>query len=92
MDIVASSVIETTKGIYKSTVTKHSGNWEIWCTFLTHTGVKEKLLGGTKHRAKTTLVPQLTASVRRNQFGTTMKYKLLHGTSKDVILDVSASY
>ena len=81
-----------TKVIYKATVAKQSGNWDIWCTFLTHTGVEDKLLDGIQHGAKTTLVSSFVESVQRKQFVTTKKDKLLHGTVKAAISDISVPF
>ena len=56
LDIVASSVINTTGIISKATTTNQSGNRYRWYILLTHTGIEDKLLGGIQHRAKKTLV------------------------------------
>ena len=92
MDIVVSRIINTTKGISNATVTKQYGNWKIWCNFLTHAGVEDKLLDGIQYRAKTTLVSSLASLVWRKQFGTTNKSKLLYIAFNTAILDVSASF
>ena len=54
--------------------------------------MEEKFLDGIQNMAKTTLVSSFAASVQRNHFGKTKKAKLLHGTVKDVISDISASF
>ena len=81
-----------TEVITKSTVTKYYGNWEGWCKFLTHTGIKKKLLDGIPKGDKTILVLSFTAPVQRNQFGEKNKSKLLYGTVKAAVSDVSMSF
>ena len=81
-----------TEVIPKSTAIKQSSNWERWFTFLTQTGIKNIFLDGIPQGYKTILASSFTVSVDRNQFGTTSKFKLFHGTVKDAISDVSASF
>ena len=79
LDIIASSSLDAFNGITNATVTKQSGNWYRWGTFLKHTGIANKLLGGGPTRAEETLVSSFAASVRLNQFGTTRKRILQKG-------------
>ena len=92
MDSIASRSLDDSNSIYKSTATKNSGNWYRWCTLLKHSVIADNLLGGIPQDQTTTFVSSFTASVRQNQFGTTRKKILLHGTVKYIILDVSASF
>ena len=79
LDIIASGSLDAFNGITNATVTKQYGNWYRWGTFLKHTGIANKLLGGGPTRAEETLVSSFAASVRRNQFGTTRKRILQKG-------------
>ena len=92
LDIVTSSILDTTEGITKANVTKQSGNWERWYTFLTHTGVTNKFLNRLPQGEKKIMVASFAASVQRNQFGATRKPKLLHGTVKAAVLGLSTSF
>ena len=80
-----------TKVITKDAATKKSGNWEIWCTLLTHTGITNKLFNVIPQEEKTILVSSFAASVQSNQCGATYKPKLLHGTVKSSVSDISTS-
>ena len=46
LDIIASGSLDTSNVIAKSTVTNQSGKWDRWCTFLKHSGIADKFLGG----------------------------------------------
>ena len=91
LDIFTSSIPKMTERIDKATATKKSVNWEIWCTFLTHTGITNKFLDGIQKGENTILVSSFKASVWRNQFSAARKTKLLHGTIKATVLDISPS-
>ena len=79
LDIIASVSLDAFNGITNATVTKQSGNWYRWGTFLKHTRIANNFLGGGPTRAEETLVSSFAASVRRNQFGTTRKRILQKG-------------
>ena len=79
LDIIASGSLDAFNGITNATLTKQSGNWYRWGTFLKHTGFANKFLGGGPTRAEETLVSSFAASVQRNQFGTTRKRILQKG-------------
>ena len=64
----------------------------MWCILLKHSSTTNAFLGGGYTIAEEILVSSFAASVQRNQFGTTRKQILLHGTIKSAILDVSASF
>ena len=85
MGIFHRSVIDLTKVIYKATAKNQSRNWDRWYKLLIYIGVEDKLLDRIHYRSRTTLVSSLAASVQRNQFGTTKKTKVLHGTVKSAI-------
>ena len=52
LDIITSGSLEETNGTAKATVTNKSGNWDMWCKFLKHSGIADKLLrGGGSTRA-----------------------------------------
>ena len=40
LDIGTSGILNMTEGMEKSNATNKSGNWKIWCTFLTHKVLK----------------------------------------------------
>ena len=90
LDIFTNNILYINKGIAESTATRQYVKWGIRCTLLLHTGIKNKLLEEIPQGDKTTLGSSFVASVQRNQFDTTNKSKLLHGTVKDVVLDVHA--
>ena len=92
LDIITSSTLYDSNGISKATATNQSGNWYMWCTLLKHSVITDELLGGIPQEQRTILVSSFTASVWRNQFGTTRKQIILHGTVKSSILNVSASF
>ena len=92
LGIITSRILDMTKGISKDNTTKQSGNWERWRTFLTHTGITDKLLDGIPQVEKTILVLSFASSVQSNQFGATCKPKILHITVKSAILGVSTSF
>ena len=92
LDIVTISILYTTGGITKYTTTKQSGNWKRWCKFQTHTGITRQFLDGIPQWEKTILVSSFTSSVQRNQFDATSKPKLLNGTVKSAISDISTSF
>ena len=90
--IVTSSILGTAKGIAKYTATKQSRNGEIWCTFLTHTDIKNKLLDVIPQGYKTIMVSSFAALVQRNHFGETNNTKLFRGTVKSSVSDVYTSF
>ena len=92
MNIVASGSLDTSNGIAKATATNQSGKWYRWCILLKHSGIADELLGGIPQEQRTIIVSSFAASVQQNQFGTTRKQIILHGTVKSAILDVSASF
>ena len=92
LDIIASGSLGATNIITKVNVAKQSGNWDRWCTFLTHSVITETFLGGTPQEYKTIIVSSFAASVQRNQFVTTKKQTPLHRIVKSAILDVSESF
>ena len=92
LDIIDSGSMNTFNSITKDTVTNQSSNWGRWCTFLKHSVITYKLLGGIPQDQKTMIVSSFATSVRRNQFGTTRKQILLHRTVKFAISDVSMSF
>ena len=91
LDIFVRINLKTTYGISKANSSNQSENWEIWCTFITHTGAKEKILDGLPQGDKTALVSSFAESVQSNKFGTTIKVKTLHVIVSSAILDVSSS-
>ena len=66
LDIFTSIIFYTTEGITKASATKQSGNWEIWYTLLTHTGITKYFLYGIPQGEKTIVVLSFAASVQRN--------------------------
>ena len=56
LDIIASGSLGAFNGIANATATKRSGKWYRWGTFLKHTGITNKILGGCPTRAEETLV------------------------------------
>ena len=52
LDIITIGNLDVFKGITNTTVTKLSGNWYLWGTFLKHTGIANKLLGGGSHKSR----------------------------------------
>ena len=85
LDIISSSILDASNGISKDTVSNQYGTWYRWCTLLKH-------LGSIPQYQRTIIVSSFAASVQRNRFGTTRKQKILHGTVKSAISDVSASF
>ena len=90
--IIACGRLKAYNGIAKATVTKQSGNWNRWFTFLKHSGISDKFLAGILQEQRKILVLSFAASVRRNQFGTTRKQILLRGNVKSAISDLSAFF
>ena len=82
LDIIASGSLDASNNIAKANATKQSGNWYRWCTPLKHSLIADKLLGEIPQKQRTILVSSFAASVQRNQFGTTRKKIILHGTVK----------
>ena len=92
LDIFTNNILYINKGIAESTATRQYVKWGIRCTLLLHTGIKNKLLEEIPQGDKTTLGSSFVASVQRNQFDTTNKSKLLHGTFKATVFDVYAPF
>ena len=46
LDIIGSDSLDVFNGIANTTATNQSGNWYRWGTFLKHTGIANKFLGG----------------------------------------------
>ena len=88
---VACSAINLTKGISKSTALKQSGNWDMWWKFLTHGGSEENYWTSFKMEPvqhwychSQNLFEKPVCNHQENQ--------ILHGTVKDTISDVYASF
>ena len=52
------------EGKSKANVYKQSEKWYRWCTFLAHTGVKDKLLDRIPQEDKTTIVLSFESPVQ----------------------------
>ena len=92
LDNIASGRLDASNGISKVTATKQYGSWDRCYTFLKNSGITDEFLGGIPKEQRKILVSSFTASVQRNQFGTTKKNILLYGTVKSTISDVSVSF
>ena len=92
LGIITGGSLDATNCISKDTSAKQSGNCYRWWNVFTHSGITDKCLRGTPQEHKRIILSSFTASVWRNQIGTTKKQTLLHGTVKSAILDVSTSF
>ena len=79
LDIIANGSIDAFNGIANTTATKQSDKCYRWCAFLKHTLIVDKCLGGDSTRLEETHMSSFTASVQRNQFGTTRKRNIQKG-------------
>ena len=66
LGISTSGSLDATNDINKDTASKQSDNWDIWCTFLTHSGITEKLLRGIPQEHKIITMSLFSESVWRN--------------------------
>ena len=56
LGIIPSGSLDATNVITKATADNQSGNWDIWCTFITHSGITDKFLGRIPEEHKTIIV------------------------------------
>ena len=64
LDVFAIIILGMNEGKSKANVYKQSEKWYRWCTFLAHTGVKEKLLDRIPQEDKTTIVLSFESPVQ----------------------------